>query len=110
MTEEIRTDLGYLKLPDGPINITDYLNIELTQNNFGIDIFSDIVLVGRTIDFKANENIDEETFKLKLGMITDIIVRYIEHNRIPGEIVLQYKLLQLGYDFKLVCKVYKASN
>lgn len=114
MSEEVRTTVGFLKLPDGPIEL-DYENIELTANNYGADVLQqEPIVIRASNDIQRYRNYyrppdeisDEELFTHAIKHITNMVLHHLEHHRIPGEIVLHYESIRLRWDIKVICAAY----
>jgi len=104
---EIRQPMGFLHIGDGPI-LLDYTKHPLTQDSYGIDLHSEPVFVCSTESLDLTKgDVTEEKLADQVGMLTHIVVERIEHYCIPGELILYYETVQLRWDFKIVCKVYK---
>jgi len=61
------------------------------------------VVVVRSKDMTMTEENASSVLSECMNMVTRLVVRWIEHNRIPGELVFHYELKQLGWNFKVVC-------
>ena len=110
MVKDIVQTLGYLKIPDGsiPHEIIDGLAL-LSDNNMGADPFSQKPIVTRSSESFFIKNKDEasETIERQFKRVTIIVVRYIEQQRISGELVLHYQIITQNADLKILCKVYR---
>ena len=104
-SEETWQSIGFLKLGSGPIEL-DYEKLELVQQNYGVDVlFAKPLVVRESVTLDGYVTID--SLKEAAGMLTMLVANWLEHNRIPGEIVLHYEMVMLRYDVKVVCKAYE---
>lgn len=105
-TGETIQPLGYIQLPDGPIEL-DYFNLDLDTTERELD--PDKMINGQTsgiFDFAADDNPDQ-VIKERLGATVSFVVRWIEHNRVPGQIILRCELCSLFLDHKIRVGVYR---
>jgi hypothetical protein len=105
---EVRQPIGFLRLEDGPIQL-DPNNLDLVPQNYGIDVLRDEPIIGcvsETMDGGEERDL-AELYKYHMEYLTHIVVRHLEHHRIPGRIVLYYELRRLGWDVRIACMAYR---
>lgn len=109
MTEEVRSPIGFLMLPDGPIEL-DYQDLQLSQQAQGVDflMYQPILIrQSETIYFTKDEAANQRILKNQLAMVTVLVVHDLQYQRIPGEVMLYYETVTLHWDLRIVCKVYR---
>lgn len=102
---------GYAKIsnPYPSFIDIDFINSNVTQQNFGIDVMSQEPLIYRMGEWlEYNQETMQDVITRDIVFVTHLVLRWLQENEITGDVILCWQLVRDKFDIRIGCGAYKS--